>query len=110
MTMDASTGAAGASAAGGTNGGVSTEQSRSGQGGKGTPPPDLKRTVFILMGLGLFALVYFLPDPPPAVDPVGVATINPSARKRLRSSPSTKTARYTIRATADLFTTASLST
>ena len=38
----------------------------------GTTPkkdPDRKRTVFILLGLALFSIVYFLPTPPEAVSP-----------------------------------------
>jgi len=34
---------------------------------------DLKRASFILLGLFLFALVYALPSPPPAIDPQGAA-------------------------------------
>ena len=36
-------------------------------------PSDLKRTVFIFLGVVLFAVVYFLPQPPAAVDPMGEA-------------------------------------
>ncbi|TFH65354.1 MAG: SLC13/DASS family transporter [Gemmatimonadales bacterium] len=32
---------------------------------------DHKRTAFILLGIALFAIVYFMPQPPEAVDPMG---------------------------------------
>ena len=32
---------------------------------------DGKRTIFILLGIALFAIVFFLPQPPHAVDPQG---------------------------------------
>jgi solute carrier family 13 (sodium-dependent dicarboxylate transporter), member 2/3/5 len=34
---------------------------------------DWKRVFFILLGLGLFTIVYYLPDLPPAIDPKGKA-------------------------------------
>lgn len=36
-------------------------------------PIDWKRIFFILLGLALFAIVYFMPDMAPAVDPTGTA-------------------------------------
>ena len=63
MTIDSSSGSPGT--AGGDTGS---------KGKKGTPgTSDRKRTLFILLGVALFAIVYFLPEPPAAVDPMGEA-------------------------------------
>ena len=53
--------------------GVSPAQSRSEKEEKAAKPSDLKRTFFILLGVTLFAVAYFLPQPPAAVDPMGEA-------------------------------------
>jgi sodium-dependent dicarboxylate transporter 2/3/5 len=50
---------------------TSPERSSTEEGKTTSKPSDLKRTIFILLGVALFALAYFLPQPPAAVDPVG---------------------------------------
>jgi sodium-dependent dicarboxylate transporter 2/3/5 len=40
---------------------------------KADEPGGGRRTFFILLGIGLFTLIYFLPQPPNAVDPMGEA-------------------------------------
>ena len=63
MTTDGSSGSAGASAL----------LARSEKEERASKPSDFKRTVFIFLGVVLFAVVYFLPQPPAAVDPMGEA-------------------------------------
>ncbi|MGD2121682.1 MAG: SLC13 family permease [Gemmatimonadota bacterium] len=80
MVMDASSGSGGASTTGASNSGASTKgastaeaSSKQSNPGKPSGGGDGKRTVFILLGIALFTLAYFLPDPPAAVDPAGEA-------------------------------------
>ena len=61
MATDGSSGSAGTSAL----------HARSKREEKDSQPSDFKRTVFIFLGVVLFAAVYFLPQPPAAVDPMG---------------------------------------
>ena len=63
MATDGSSGSAGASAL----------LARSEKEERASKPSDFKRTVFIFLGVVLFAVVYFLPQPPAAVDPMGEA-------------------------------------
>ena len=63
MATDGSSGSAGTSAS----------LARSNKEERASKPSDFKRTVFIFLGVVLFAAVYFLPQPPAAVDPMGEA-------------------------------------
>ncbi|NNM05034.1 MAG: hypothetical protein HKO65_08005, partial [Gemmatimonadetes bacterium] len=70
MTTDASSGTAEASPGGAAPAGASRRKTSP---NKASRSLDVKRTIFILLGIALFTLVYFLPEPPPAVDPAGEA-------------------------------------
>jgi sodium-dependent dicarboxylate transporter 2/3/5 len=63
MTIDASSGSTGAS----------TGETRSEARKKAEKKSDRKRVFFILLGIGLFTIVFFLPQPPAAVDPMGAS-------------------------------------
>ena len=85
MTIDTSSGSTAALPEEPRAGAVESEESPPGRPdpGKKDPvkskrvPPEEKaegkRTAFILLGLALFALVFFLPQPPSAIDPAGAA-------------------------------------
>jgi sodium-dependent dicarboxylate transporter 2/3/5 len=56
-----------------TVGGVATSRAGAPAISRGAEKPDWKRLFFILLGAGLFAIVYLAPTPDPAVDPLGEA-------------------------------------
>ncbi len=49
-------------------------------------PFDWKRVMFILIGLGLFLWIYYMPSWPDAIDPGGKAFCNFSKRERRYST------------------------
>jgi len=82
MTIDASSGSAGTSpreSKPSTKGKAARGSARKRKASDAAKPSDgerasdRKRAAFILLGLALFSLVYFLPQPPAAVDPMGAS-------------------------------------